>query len=168
MRWLIDGYNVVRRDPDLRAAETGSLEAGRGALLRLVGAAARRTSDHFVVVFDGAHPRGRDPMAGQVEVMFSRPPRTADDVLVDLARKAGAGAAAVVSSDRAVQNAARRAGCAAVGAEEFLARVRGGEPGDRGDDDEAPPRAKRGNPRRAPKRQRVAGRALDRLRRPPS
>jgi hypothetical protein len=33
MRWLIDGYNVIRRDPDLRAHEAESLEAGRRALL---------------------------------------------------------------------------------------------------------------------------------------
>ena len=36
MRWLIDGYNVIRADPDLRAVEARGLQAGRAALLRLV------------------------------------------------------------------------------------------------------------------------------------
>ena len=41
MRWLIDGYNVIRRDPDLAQHETHNLEDGRAALLRLVAGAAR-------------------------------------------------------------------------------------------------------------------------------
>ena len=32
MRWLVDGYNVIRRDAELRDRETGRLEAGRAAL----------------------------------------------------------------------------------------------------------------------------------------
>jgi predicted RNA-binding protein with PIN domain len=166
MYWLIDGYNVIRRDADLRAAESAGLEAGRAALIRLVAAAARGTPDRFTVVFDGAHPRGRDPFPGQVEVLFSRPPRKADDLLVELARRPGPGGAVVVSSDRAVQSAARRAKCAVVDAESFLARLdanrapRAGK--DEGDDD-ARPRPKRGNPRRASRKARDTRRALDRL-----
>src|SRR5437667_9938417 len=90
MRWLIDGYNVIRRDADLRAHEEESLEAGRTALLRFVAGAARAGGDRFTVVFDGA-PASRPALAGgQVEVIFSRPPEKADDVLVRLARQRGA------------------------------------------------------------------------------
>src|SRR5688572_12736603 len=136
MRWLIDGYNVIRRDADLRAAEASGLEAGRTALLRRVAAVARRSPDQFTVVFDGALPRARGPGDGQVQVVFSQPPRKADDVLVELARRLGAGAV-VVSSDRAIQNAARRAGAAVAAAEAFLARLEAPGPGpdDRKDDD---------------------------------
>jgi predicted RNA-binding protein with PIN domain len=175
MRWLIDGYNVIRRDPGLGSEERArGLQAGRTALLRLVAGVARRSSDRFTVVFDGAQPWGRDPAAGQIEVLFSRPPRTADDVLVDLARRAGGGGAVLVSSDRAVQSAARRAGCPVVGAEAFLDAAAGGSSGDDDDDDDeeedgdagAPP-PRRGNPYRASKEEREARRALDRLRRLP-
>ncbi len=82
MRWLIDGYNVIRRDADLRAAEAGGLHTGRAALLRLVAGAARRLTDHFTVVFDGAPGGGPTESPGQVEVIFSRPPEKADDVLI--------------------------------------------------------------------------------------
>jgi|SRR5581483_9945641 len=176
MRWLVDGYNVIRRDPGLGAAEAESLEAGRRALLALVGAAARRSGDRFTVVFDGEP--GHRPAAGggQVEVLFSRPPETADGVLRRLARQAGGGAA-VVTSDRAVADAARRAGCAAVAAEAFVAAVRAGAAasaasGDGGadpDDDEEEAddrRARRGNPRRLSREARAARRALRRLRGP--
>src|SRR3989442_8985757 len=159
MRWLIDGYNVIRRAPDLRAHEAESLEAGRRALLGLVAHAAQAGGDRFTVVFDGAPASRPAPTGGQVEVTFSRPPEKADDVLVRLARQLGAGSA-VVTSDRAVRDAAGRAGCALISAHQFLEAV-SAEP--------EPPAAtspppKSGNPRRLSKDARAAERALRRLR----
>ncbi len=119
MRWLIDGYNVIRRDPELRAREAESLEAGRRALLHLIARAGRASQDEFTVVFDGARRSGGTPTGGRVRVIFSRPPSTADDELMRLARQLRNGAV-VVSSDRKVQDAARRAGSAALTAEQFL------------------------------------------------
>src|SRR3989442_6825682 len=115
MRWLVDGYNVIRRDPDLRAHEAESLEAGRTALLRLVARAARAGGDRFTVVFDGAPASRPAPAAGQLEVIFSRPPEKADDVLARLARQLGAGSAGVTSAP-AVRDAAGPAGLPRLGA----------------------------------------------------
>ena len=42
MRWLIDGYNVIRRDPELHAHEAAGLEAGRAALVMLLARVASR------------------------------------------------------------------------------------------------------------------------------
>jgi predicted RNA-binding protein with PIN domain len=182
MRWLIDGYNVIRRDPELRGREAQSLAAGREALLALVAARARSGGDEFTVVFDGARAAGPTAPGRRVQVVFSRPPRTADDELIQLARRLGSGAV-VVSSDRAVQDAARRARCPVVTAEQFLDRLAAGAgleyaaaplagagalPGAADDaakddaGDEAPPE-KKGNPRRLGKRARAARRALRRL-----
>lgn len=163
MRWLVDGYNVIRRDADLRGHEQESLEAGRSALLAVIGAAARRTGDQFTVVFDGARRDAQPGASGQVQVVFSRPPETADDVLRAMAGKAGAGTA-VASSDRAVRDAARRAGAVAVSAEDFVAAVRGSAAPDDDDDDERRPVNRGGNPRRASRDERAARRALARLR----
>jgi predicted RNA-binding protein with PIN domain len=74
MRWVLDGYNLIRRDPDLRAHEGEGLQAGRAALLALVAGVARRSPDTFTVVFDGARRAGGAPGAGRVQVVFSRPP----------------------------------------------------------------------------------------------
>jgi predicted RNA-binding protein with PIN domain len=167
MRWLIDGYNVIRRDPDLRAAEQRALEAGRSDLLRLVAGAAVRTGDPFTVVFDGALIRGGGASPGQVQVIFSRPPKSADDVLIELAVKYRA-AAVVVSSDRTVQNAARRAGSITLSADAFLEAL--DAPGEPSEDDETDaqeyghPPSKHGNPRRLSKDARGVARALRRLR----
>jgi predicted RNA-binding protein with PIN domain len=184
MRWLIDGYNVIRRDPELRGRERSGLEAGRRALQDLVARAARRSRDQFLLVFDGARPGSQGPAGGAVQVLFSRPPRTADDELVTLSSR-WRGGGIVVSSDRAVQAAARRAGCAVVGAEEFVTRLtaaehrqeRAGAAGaeaasglDHGssggdDEDDHPDRGapKRGNPRRRSRRDRLGRRAIRRL-----
>lgn len=169
MRWLVDGYNVIRRDAELRGREEQGLEAGRAALLAAVAAAARRTGDEFTVVFDGARRDPAAPARGQVQVVFSRPPESADDVLRRLAARGGAGTV-VASSDRAVRDAARRTGAIAVSAEDFAAALRSaGTPGgegdaDDGDDEDDGPAPRGGNPRRPSRDARAAHRALARLR----
>jgi predicted RNA-binding protein with PIN domain len=172
MRWLIDGYNVIRREPDLRAREAESLETGRRALLSLIARADRHPRDEFTVVFDGARLSGGTPTPGRLRVVFSRPPLTADDELMRLARQLRNGAV-VVSSDRKVQDAARRAGSAVLTAEQFLEALEvpesssgAGTPDSKDDTDEEPGREKRGNPRRLSKKARQARRALGRLRQP--
>ena len=171
MRWLIDGYNVIRRDPDLRGREAESLEAGRRALLDRIVRADRATRDEFTVVFDGARLAGSTPASGRIRVVFSRPPATADDELMRLARQLQSGAV-VVSSDRKVQDAARRVGSTVLTAEKFLDALeapetptRSDSPDSKDDSDHEPVREKRGNPRRLSKKARQAQRALGRLRR---
>jgi hypothetical protein len=90
--------------------------------------------------------------------MFSRPPETADDVLRRLAGELRSGAV-VVSSDRAVRDAAERAGAAAVTVEQFIEALTADDTDD-GDDD--PPRTG-GNPRRPSRAERTARRVLARL-----
>jgi predicted RNA-binding protein with PIN domain len=163
MRWLIDGYNVIRRDPELHAHEADSLEAGRAALLTLLARVASRLSDDFTVVFDGARRTGGGPSGGRVQVVFSRPPETADDVLRRLAGTLREGAV-VVTSDRAVQDSARRAGAVAVAAEAFLqaAAAPAADADDTEEDDG--PRSRRGPSHRPSREAREAERVLRRLR----
>jgi predicted RNA-binding protein with PIN domain len=171
VRWLIDGYNVIRRSPELSARERESLEAGRRALCDLLGRAARDRGDQFTVVFDGAGGGGSTGLAG-VRVIFSSARENADRVLV---RMAGVEGGAVVSSDREVLRAAARAGAVPITSQDFLSRLEAVAGGavtgadDAGkdvvDDDEAEPRVgpRKGNPRRLGKKARAAARALGRL-----
>lgn len=172
MRWLVDGYNVIRRSPELIAAERSGLEAGRRALCALLSRAARASGDDFTVVFDGSQAGGAASGAGGVGVVFSSARESADRVL---ARMAGGGGA-VVSNDREVRRAAARAGAIAITTDEFLSRLArlaaavDPEDGERegapdGDEPEDAPRGpKKGNPRRLSKKRRAAARALGRLR----
>src|SRR5574337_995879 len=110
MRWLVDGYNVIRRDPGLASRENESLRAGREALCRLLSTLARRSGDQFTIVFDG--DRGGGSMGGGagVRVIFSSDRERADQVLARMASRG----VAVVSNDREVRQAASRAGATAV------------------------------------------------------
>jgi predicted RNA-binding protein with PIN domain len=165
LQWLIDGYNVIRRDPDLRAREAESLEAGRRALLRLLAHARGAAGDQFTVVFDGARVSGGNPSEGRIQTIFSRPPRTADDELMRLARQWREGAI-IVSSDRKIQDAARRAGSPVLTAEQFLEGLTAEADEKRDEPEDERPREKRGNPRRLSREARAAQRALRRLREP--
>jgi predicted RNA-binding protein with PIN domain len=164
VRWLIDGYNVIRRSSELSAAERKSLEAGRQALCRLLSRAAQRGGDHFTVVFDGAGGGSSAGIAG-VRIVFSSARETADQVLARMAAESGA----VVSSDREVRHAAARAGAIAISADEFLSRLdrlsaHEREPRERADTEEGDRSGpKKGNPRRLGKKARAAARALRRL-----
>jgi predicted RNA-binding protein with PIN domain len=162
MKWLVDGYNVIRQAPELAERERESLAAGREALCRLVASAARASGDTYTVVFDGDRRGGSSAAGPGVRVIFSSARESADQVL---ARLAQAGAA-IVSNDREVRQAAARARAIAITADEFLARLRKGRPAPdsrKDDDDVISPRRKKGNPRRLSKRDRLKARALGRL-----
>jgi predicted RNA-binding protein with PIN domain len=174
MHWLIDGYNVIRREPALASRERVSLEAGRDALCRRLTTVARASGDRFTVVFDGAG-RGGAGGGGAVRVLFSSARESADRVLARMAARGGA----VVSNDREVRRAASRAGALAISADQFLARLErlaaeapdeGGAPTggtpymkDEDEEPETPRGPRKGNPRRLPRKQRAAVRALGRL-----
>jgi predicted RNA-binding protein with PIN domain len=165
MRWLVDGYNVIRRDPELKTREQVSLEAGRQALCVLLVDVARRSEDTFTVVFDGAEAGGRGGGGSGVTVIFSSARESADHVLSRMAREGGA----VVSNDREVRRAADRAGAVVVTTDQFLARLDQARalPAEAAADDdgeeEAPRGPRKGNPRRLSKKDRAIQRALGRL-----
>ena len=171
MRWLIDGYNVIRRASELASRERESLEAGRHALVRLLTDVAHASGDTFTVVFDGIDAGGSSRGSAGVAVVFSSARESADHVLARMARAGGA----VVSNDREVRRAAERAGALVVTTDQFLARLDEarthrehvtsleGESEKDEDDDERPPGPRKGNPRRLSKKDRAAKRALGRL-----
>ena len=167
MRWLIDGYNVIRRSPELSSRERESLEAGRRALCDLLSATARASGDAFTVVFDGAGAGGAGSGGPGVHVLFSSARENADRVLMRLAREGGA----VVSNDREVRQSVARAGAVVVTTDEFLARLgaQGRAPAadlldaNLKDEEETPRGPRKGNPRRLGKKARAARRALGRL-----
>lgn len=168
MRWLVDGYNVIRRAPELKSREQESLEAGRQALCALLAEVARVSRDTFTVVFDGVEAGGRAAGGAGVTIVFSSARESADRVLAHMAREGGA----VVSNDREVRKAAERAGAIVITTDQFLARIHqprsvpleGPAPEQEKDDEDEPtPGPRKGNPRRLSKKDRATKRALGRL-----
>lgn len=169
--WIVvDGYNLIRRLPELRDRESQGLEAGRAALVAMLAAYRRARGHHRItVVFDGQGGGGGPGGAGRVggiDVRFSTPGETADRLIARLAREGRAGVL-VVSSDREVARAAAAAGAAAGSCEEFAARLEAATVADLkgGEEEDLPdrPAGKKGAARRLPKTERRRAAALRRL-----
>ncbi len=99
---LVDGYNVIRRSPQLAPMERRSLQHGRDALVTLLAARyAARTVD-LVVVFDGAEPGETRTAHLGISIVFSAAGCTADDCIVRLTCEAEArGQRVTVATDDA-------------------------------------------------------------------
>lgn len=117
---IVDGYNVTK---------TGyaglPLAAQRDRLLAGLGAVTARTGVELTCVFDGsAAPVVAAPAPRGVRLIFSDPDQIADDVIRALVAAEPAGrVVVVVSSDREVAEAARRAGFYAATARVLLDRL---------------------------------------------
>src|SRR5262249_27044204 len=100
---LIDGYNVIRNTPGLRAAERVGLQEGRQALLAQVAARYQHMSHTVIVVFDGdgATETMRALVRGvRGQIVFTRRGESADSVIGRIAAEQRArGAAVMVVSD---------------------------------------------------------------------
>ena len=100
--WVLDGYNVIRRDPRLREVEaTQGTEVARTLLLSQVRhfRAQQRRGVSVVIVYDGGFD-GPVPRSKGVRVAFPPPGRSADDtVLAEAKRAEGRQEVTVVTSD---------------------------------------------------------------------
>jgi len=78
---VIDGYNLILRAPELKPGPDRTLRDSRAKLINLLAWAVGAADTRFLVVFDGTDGGGRDERSGRVQVRFSRPPDTADDLI---------------------------------------------------------------------------------------
>lgn len=116
MALLIDGYNLLHAT--MPPSLAGLDELGLCRVLARSTFASERTT----IVCDGK-PKPHAPAGAfhGVRLVYSGPDRTADDVIIDLIeRDTAPRRLIVVSSDRAIQAAARRRRANAVTADEFV------------------------------------------------
>ena len=124
---FVDGYNVILRSPRLRPGEGRTLRESRDMLVNLLAWMMGANNARFVIVFDGAMERAADVPTGRVQVLFSRPPEKADDVIRRLVEKhvGGDEDVSVVTSDIEVARHARSQGAEVSLADLFLAAALG-------------------------------------------
>ena len=124
---LVDGYNVILRSPSLKPGPERTLRESREKLVNLLSWAVGAGDARFLVVFDGSEQRGDDERGGRVEVLFSRPPSKADDLIRALVEKwmDRVERVTVVTSDLEVARHARAMGADIALADLFLASVMG-------------------------------------------
>ena len=122
MEWLIDGHNVIGQMPDIGLDDPDDEQKLLWRLRRY----RARTGRRIVVVFDpgGAyHPAARRSKGG-ITVQYAPAGSTADRVIKARLRRAkNPRQIVVVSSDRAVQQAARSVGARVVEATAFAAEL---------------------------------------------
>jgi predicted RNA-binding protein with PIN domain len=126
MRILIDGYNLIRRIPDLDKVDRMDLQGGRDALLGQLASYRRGKNHRITVVFDGAdavHLGGSRERIGGISVRYSPRGMSADRVILDSIRKSEADI--LVSADRELTDAAKRSGVTFVTPEFFWDKVLG-------------------------------------------
>ncbi len=117
---IVDGYNLLKTDPELAMLERAGLEFAREALLkRLLSASGLRAARSITVVFDGhkngySHETTERWANGRILVIYSKLGESADEVikrLVARAEQAGTGAnTRVVTRDWEIKNAASQSG----------------------------------------------------------
>ena len=122
-RWLIiDGNNLIHRDPALFRVGRGNFDAARDELVRQLDHLVGDLADRITIVFDGksGSPGMARPSAA-VEVVFSPAHLTADSVIErmvgDLPDREGI---AVVSSDRLERNTVEATGVNTLSCASFL------------------------------------------------
>jgi len=124
---IVDGYNLILRTPRLRPGPKRTLREAREKLVNLLAWMMGSNESRFLVVFDGAETGGRDETSGRVQIVYSRPPEKADDVIRRLVEKKVGGDEhiTVVTADIEVARHARAEGADVSLADLFLASALG-------------------------------------------
>jgi predicted RNA-binding protein with PIN domain len=124
---LVDGYNVILRSSRLRPGPGRTLRESRDMLVNLLAWMMGANNARFIVAFDGTDERGPDFATGRVQVVWSRPPEKADDVIRRLVERhvGGDEAVTVVTADLEVARHARAMGADVSLADLFLASALG-------------------------------------------
>ena len=120
MPYLVDGHNLIGRFSGLSLTDPED----ERKLLALLRRFASRTRRRIVVFFDRGTSSASPHSQGAVEVHFVRPPRQADDALLDyLGRLRDPRNWTIVTSDRAVARHAAARGARLVASERFALLV---------------------------------------------
>ncbi len=122
MQWLIDGHNLIGQMPNLRLDDPNDEEK----LLEHLRSYRARTGHHLTVVFDAGlgFGLGQTKKQGGITVQFAPSGKTADQIIMQRLRKVkNPQALMVVSSDRAVQQAAQQARVRVLTAGDFVQQL---------------------------------------------
>jgi len=126
---IVDGYNVIHADPDLRREMAVRPEDARRALLDRIRDYLADRQLRVTVVFDGAGglAEGEVVVPGRLQTLYSAAGDSADALILrTIGRGPDARRYIVVSSDMAdVGRAARAVGARVMASEAFLARIAG-------------------------------------------
>ena len=168
MRIVIDGYNLIRRIPELRALDRDDLETGRVGLASELSTYRAGKGHPITVVFDGAdsiHLGGGSEKVAGITIRYSARGQSADQVIQKMCREGQADL--IVTGDREIIDVAMKAGVTVVSPdlfwdkvqEEMYRRFKGEEP----DDEDAGRRTQHAGGRKLSKEQRKDRSRIEKL-----
>jgi predicted RNA-binding protein with PIN domain len=135
MHWLIDGHNLIGQMPNLRLSDPNDEEQ----LLEYLRRYRARTGHRLTVVFDAGQTfqPAQTKKQGGITVKFVSHGQSADQIIKKRLRQVrNPQGTIVVTSDRAIQQAARQAGVRVVTAQEFGQQLLQLSSGSKSGDDE--------------------------------
>jgi len=135
---IVDGYNVIHADPELKRAVRSDLKAARRDLVQRLAGYLESKNVRLTVVFDG-HGGMTDvdvEIPGRLQLLYSAAGHTADELILQILEESNNPREyVVVTSDMAdIGRAARSMGAEVLPSPEFLSRIRP-VPGDAGGHD---------------------------------
>lgn len=120
--FIIDGYNVIYKIPQLEEQLENSLQSAREALVNFINI-NKPQADKYVVIFEGRDEHfGLSPSeSGYVKLIFTNTNEEADRRIVDILKSAdNTRSLVVVSDDNYVLNHAKGFGAGRMSAAEFF------------------------------------------------
>ena len=122
MRWLIDGHNLIGQMPNLRLDDPNDEDK----LLEYLRRFRAKTGHQVTVIFDAgqSYQPAQTQKRGGLTIQFAPHGKTADQIIIRrLRRIKNPQEVGLVSSDRAVQQAARQARVRVLPADEFAQQL---------------------------------------------
>ncbi len=120
-RYIIDGYNLLN-SPAFGAPLNLDLENQRNHLIRLVKSYSHYEQSEVIIIFDNSllFKSAQNMREGMVQVKFTSPSMEADELIKILIRQEKKPAElTIVSSDRAIQYAAKDHGAGILSSEDY-------------------------------------------------
>jgi len=116
-KYIIDGFNLAFKIPSIAAlVRSGQVEQAVRQVILFVRQNLQQSASEIRIVFDGRHGiNANTDSTGNIKIIFSKKPQTADDVIRGfLHRTHEAKAWIVVSSDQQILNTAKDMGAMAM------------------------------------------------------
>lgn len=161
---VIDGYNYINRVRPFNTQDISNLETHRKSFLDKLVVYKKQKPNKITVVFDAYRgyslTRQRENYKG-IDVVYTRENETADEVIIEWIRKKPSGLI-VVTSDRAIIDEAKNHGIAFITPVRFEALIMGDDLKEK-DIEENPKVAKKGNPRKLPKKLRKTSKVISKI-----
>ncbi len=122
---LIDGYNLLFQNPELRKILERDLEKARRILIDQLEEYAGKNNLHILIVFDGDDKINPcDESKSRVEVCFSESPEKADPLIKRLLKKTKKNHDfTVVTSDNEISNYAKLCGISVTSSQKFAEQI---------------------------------------------